>query len=258
MKKKKGSAAFRFIKGALRVFYPKTVVLGMENIPDEPCVFVGNHTQMHGPIVCELYFPVERVTWCAGELMHKKEVHEYAYRDFWSQKPKFSRPFYKILSYLITPLSVCVFNNAETIGVYHDTRILSTFRKTVEALASGKSVVIFPEHDVKYNNIIYEFQDKFIDVARFYYKKTGKIISFVPLYIAPKLKKAYLGRPVKFSPETPIDEERERICEYLMSEITSIAESLPLHTVVPYRNIPKRLYPKNISNEVRINEKTCG
>ena len=68
---------------------------------------------------------------------------------------------------------------------------------------------------------------------------------FVPLYIAPALKSAYIGKPTVFRPEAPIAEERERICAYLRDEITATAEALPEHTVVPYRNIPKRDYPKN-------------
>ena len=34
-----------------------------------------------------------------------------------------------------------------------------------------------------------------------------------------------------------------------MDEITAIAESLPEHTVVPYRNIPKKDYPTNRPKE---------
>lgn len=34
-----------------------------------------------------------------------------------------------------------------------------------------------------------------------------------------------------------------------MDEITAVAEALPEHTVVPYRNIPKKDYPSNIPNE---------
>ncbi len=89
--------------------------------------------------------------------MCQKDVPEYAFRDFWSQKPKWTHPFYKLLSYIIAPLSACVFTNARTIGVYHDTRILSTFKNTVKKLQEGKSVVIFPEHDTKHNHIIYDF-----------------------------------------------------------------------------------------------------
>ena len=106
-------------------------------------------------------------------------------------------------------------------------------------------MVVFPEHDVKNNNIIYDFQDKFIDIAKLYYRKTGKVLFFAPMYIAPKLKTMYIGTPTVFNPDFPMEEERERICKYLMDEITRIAKQAPLHTVVPYRNIPKKLYPKN-------------
>lgn len=143
---------YRFVKRLVRLFYPKTAVVGAENLPDEACVVVGNHSQMNGPIACELYFPIERYTWCAGEMMHLKEAPAYAYRDFWSRKPGYIRWFYKLLSYVIAPLSVCVFNNANCIGVYHDARIMSTFRDTVLKLREGASVVIFPEHDAPYNH----------------------------------------------------------------------------------------------------------
>lgn len=119
-------------------------------------------------------------------------------------------------------------------------------------------MVIFPEHHVKHNNILYDFQDKFIDVARFYYKKTGAELSFVPMYLAPKLKKMILGTPVCFQVAAPIAEERRRICDELMEQITQIATALPEHTVIPYPNIPKRDYPKNIPLEVYENEKTDG
>ncbi len=230
--------------------YPKTEVVGAENLPEEAAIIVGNHTKMNGPIVCELYFPKERYTWCAGEMMHLKEVPAYAFQDFWSAKPKYIRWFYKFLSYVIAPLSVCVFNNANTIGVYHDAKVISTFKETVKRLQEGAGIVIFPEHDVEYNHIICEFQDRFIDVAKLYYKKTGKELDFVPMYIAPALKKMYLGKPIRFCAANPMEEERRRICSYLMAEITNIACSLPLHTVVPYRNIPKKDYPTNIPPEV--------
>ncbi len=246
MSKKKFRSLYKFIKGTIRLCYPKIQVEGTENLPDEPCLVVGNHTQLHGPIGCELYFPGKRYIWCAGEMMHLKDVPSYAFRDFWSQKPKYTHWFYKILSYLIAPLSVCIFNNASTIGVYHDTRIISTFKNTVNRLAEGSNVVVFPEKDEKFNHIVYEFQDRFIDVAQLYYKKTGKELAFVPMYIAPKLKKMYIGKPIYYCAANPKEEERMRICDYLKAEITSIAVSLPKHTVVPYRNIPKKDYPTNI------------
>lgn len=255
MGKDKKSLAYRVILRMLRIVYPKMEIIGKENLPDEPVVIVANHTQMNGPIACELNFPENRYTWCAGEMMNLKEVPAYAYQDFWSGKPKYIRWFYRLASYAIAPLSVIVFNNANTIPVYRDARILTTLRTSLTRLMEGANVVIFPECDREYNNILYQFQEGFVDVARLYRKKTGKELTFVPMYIAPKLRQMHIGTPVSFCSENPIEQERQRICDCMMNEITRIAASLPLHTVVPYRNIPKRNYPKNIPIEVKTHEK---
>lgn len=246
---KKGSSLYKVFKWFVWLFSPKMKVEGLENLPQEPVILVGNHTQLYGPIAAELYAPGEHYTWCAGQMLHLKDVPEYAFQDFWSQKPKYTHWFYKIASYLIAPLSVFIFNNANTIGVYHDTRIISTFKSTVKALQEGANVVIFPEHDVKYNHIVYEFQDKFVDVAKLYYKRTGKEVAFVPLYIAPKIGKMYIGEPIRFCAANPMKEECRRVSCYLMDQITEMACALPEHTVVPYRNIPKKYYPTNIPKE---------
>lgn len=257
MNEKKASPFYKPIKWLVKAFYPRTQVVGAEDLPEEPALIVGNHCHMHGPIACELYMTGKHYTWCAGEMMHLKEVPAYAYQDFWSGKPKYIRWFYKLLSYIIAPLSVCVFNSANTIGVYHDARIISTFKNTVARLREGANVVVFPEHYVEHNHIIYEFQDKFIDIAKLYYKRTGKELAFVPLYIAPALKTMYLGKPISFCAANPMEDERRRICDYLMDEVTRIACALPEHTVVPYPNISSKHYPSNIPKET-VYEKTRG
>ena len=109
-------------------------VEGAENLPDEACIVVGNHSQMNGPLSGEFYFPGKRKIWCAHQMMYLKEVPAYAFQDFWSQKPRWTHWYFRLVSYLITPLSVCVFNNANTIPVYHDMRLMNTFRTTLEAL----------------------------------------------------------------------------------------------------------------------------
>ena len=122
---------------------------------------------------------------------------------------------------------------------------MSTFKQTIKMLKEDVNIVIFPEKDEKHNNIVYQFQENFIDVAKLYYKKTGIALTFVPMYIAPKLKKMYIGKGICFQGENPIEEERKRISAYLADEITDMARSLPVHTIVPYRNIPKKFYLTN-------------
>lgn len=243
--KRKDYWLFLIIRALIDFFYPKIEIVGAEELGDDPVIFVGNHSQMHGPIACELYMPKNCITWCAGQMMKTSDVPSYAFEDFWSQKPKHSHWFYKILSHLIALPSSVIFGNARAIAVHRDARFVSTLRNSIGALEQGKSLIIFPEHNVRYNNIIYDFQDRFIDVARHFYKRSKKEVSFVPMYIAPKLKKVYIGKAVRFDGTAPIEDERARIREYLMKEITDMATALPSHTVIPYRNIPKKLYPKN-------------
>ena len=245
MQEKKQSFMYKILRFFVYLFYRRPTIVGEENLPEEPCILVGNHTQMNGPIVGELYLPGHKYIWCAGQLLHWGEAPDYAFTDFWSFHPKWTHWFFHLLSYLITPLAVCLFNNAHTIPVYHDSRLLTTLKLSLQRLQEGNSILIFPEYNKKYNHVLYDFQDRFIDLAKLYYKKTGKALQFVPLYIAPYLHESHICEPIRFNPDAPIAEERERIKQYLMDSITAKAESLPEHTVVPYRNIRKRDYPSS-------------
>ena len=236
---------FRMIRRAVIWFSPKYRHYGTENLPEEACIFVGNHSQMYGPLAAEFYMPRDHYIWCVGEMMDRKEVPAYAFQDFWSLKPKRIQWFYRILSHLIAPLAELIFTNAHTIPVYHDARIMTTFRKSVSRLDEGADVVIFPESSEPNNAILTRFHEHFTDLARIYHRRAGVVISFVPMYIAPALKTIYFGSPVKYNPEAPEEEERKRICEEITNAICALAKALPPHTVLPYLNIPKTEYPTN-------------
>ena len=258
MPERRPSTLFRVVRWFVWLFSPKFRTSGEEHLPPEPCVIVGTHSQMFGPIAGEIFLARKPEIWCTSEMMERAEVADYAYRDFWSSRPKSVRWFFRLLSHAIVPLAMLIFHNARTIPVYRDARLISTFRTSIEALQSGRSILIFPECYDRHNNIVYEFQDKFVDLARFYYKKTGVALRFVPLYLAPKLSMAVYGEGVTFRPDAPIAQERRRICNALMDRITDIAVHLPEHRVVPYPNVPARMYPKNIPLEVYNNETQTG
>ena len=238
-------AAYGTIKWFVRALSPKMQVVGLENLPEDGAVIVANHAHMNGPIAAELYLGDHRYTWCASQMMTLREVPAYAYQDFWSMKPWYTHWYYRLCSYLIAPLSVLVFNSANTIPVYRDARVMVTFRQTLRLLREGAKIVIFPERAVPHNNIVYDFQDRFIDLAQMYHRLTQKELCFVPMYVAPKLKKMVLGQPVRYRADQPMEQERRRVCEELMDAVTRLGRSLPRHTVVPYAVIPKKDYPIN-------------
>lgn len=252
----RNSLFYKFIWHLVWIFYPRIRIEGMENLPEEPAIVVGNHAQAHGPIFSELYFPGNRYIWCAGQMMDPKLVPDYAYEDFWCDKPSWSKPFYRLLSHLIAHPAALIMRKADTIPVYRDSRVISTFRETVRRLEAGNHVIIFPECRKSYNQIVCLFQENYVDVAKLYYRRTGKALLFVPLYLAPRLHRAYFGTPIPFNPENSIAQERTRINSGMMEEITRIAESLPEHTVIPYPNLPKKCYKTNHATEAIIHETT--
>ena len=250
VEKKKAPWIYYVVRWLVWLFSPKFRIVGQENLPEGACVIVGNHCHAYGPIAAEIYTPGLHYTWCTGEMMERGEVADYAFRDFWSMKPKWTLWFFRLLSHAIVPLSLLVFRNACTIPVYHDSRILTTFRQTGQRLAEGARITIFPETYTPHNNIVYQFQDRFLDLARMYRKKSGRDLPFVPMYLAPKLKTVYYGKPIYFDADAPLDAERQRVCRALMDAVTDMALALPRHKVVPYPNVSARHFHYNVPLEV--------
>ena len=96
--KKLRKILYRIVKFLVWLFYPRMKVEGTENLPKEAAIYVGNHSQMNGPIAAELYSPIKRRTWCIAEMMHLKEVPGYALQDSWSEQPWWRQPFFRVLS----------------------------------------------------------------------------------------------------------------------------------------------------------------
>ncbi len=245
MSNKKIPWHYRFVKSIVKAVSPKYVSSGTENLPKEPCMVISNHCQVYGPVALQFYFERPTAVWCTYEMTELKEVPAYAYKDFWWAKPKWIKWLYKILSYIIAPLAVYVFKYADIVPVYKDIRLIKTIKGSIEKLEEGENIHIFPEKIERHNNVVNEFQDKFVDIAKMYYVKTKQKLSFVPMYLCPKLKTIVYGKPVEFNPDNKLEFERERICNYLMDEITELAKSLPEHRVIPYINMKKKDYPKN-------------
>ena len=241
-KHNRGWHFYRLIRWFVKLFYPVIKVNGKENMPQEPSIYICNHCEMNGPIASQLYFPGKSYIWCASEMMDRKQVPAYAYKDFWEEKPKWTKWFYRVLSYVIAPLSECIFTNADCIPVYHDTRIISTFRMTMNALEEGANIVVFPEYKQEYNEILCDFQDGVFDIARLYKAKTGKNVAFVPMYLSPELGSFNIGEAVYYDPNNDRNREKHRLKNEMMERITDIALSLPRHKVVPYINTSRRRY----------------
>ncbi len=237
-KEKKG-ILYKICAFFVKMFYKKVEYVGLENLPKEPCIIAGNHAQMHGPIINELYFPTPKVIWCDAPMLDKKAFPKYAYDNFFGGKPNL---FQKIFVHLLKPIIVKIFIDSDTLPVYRDIRIVKTYKGTTDFLQDGKNIVILPECPEEFNEITNKFNEYFVDVARLYFKTYQIELSFVPMYYCKSENKMLFGVPIKFDGAMSIESERTRICEHLILEITRLAKTLPTHKVIPFNAVPKKDY----------------
>lgn len=236
---------YKTIEFFAKIRYRKTKIINRELLEEKNTIIIANHTQLNGPIISQLYLPEDCYIWANGQMFTPREVPSYAMEDFFPYKRGWTRPFYKIASYLLAPLMPCMMENARAIPVYHDVRMASTLKKTIRLLTKGKNIVIFPENHEMRNNIVNMFRDQFVDVAKIYFRRTGEKIRFLPMYIAPTLDCCKIGEAIYYNPDSDIESERHRISEHLANEITRIGRSLPEHTVIPFDNISNSRYISN-------------
>lgn len=230
---------FRILKFFVKLFYKKpTVEYEVELSHDKPIVYVGNHCQIHGPLMSYLHFKEGARIWCTNEVLFWKTAPNYVYNDLLGAQnvSKNKRWIYKILSYILTPICVTVFRGADTIPVYRDARLVTTYNKSAETIKEGKDIVILPECPDALNEFINVFNPGFVDIARFMRIKTKKEIVFVPMYISPDLKRIKVGKPVEYDFSRHINEQREELLEKLQDEVTRLAKTLPPHKPVYFMN----------------------
>ena len=237
-KYKKIHPFFAVIKGCVRLFFPKTemVYTGRRPQEGERVVYVCNHTKLYAPS----FFILNK-----KEKMRVWQNCYFLYFDMcWNHMKKKVLPTLKGWKYVLYPIAflltpfIVLFSRAYSpIPVFHTPRELFdvTFKKSVETLNEGLPIVIFPERtENQVNRYLYQLNTGFPRLAETYYKETGEILSFYPVYCAQNLRKVVVGEPIAYQPNVPMAKQKNEICKYLEGEIERLGDSLPEHEPVLY------------------------
>lgn len=243
--KHKNGLLYKQLFKVARFFYGKIKLIGLDNIKS-PCIIVANHSQAYGPLMFELGFPLKNKMWCISKMLSCKTAPRYIYKDFFKYKNKKMLWVYKPLSYVMSPILVYLCKNINPIAVYKDSKILFTFKNTVQSLKNGENIIIFPETHEKFNNIVNNFESGFVKISKLYERQCQKPLLFVPTYVCPALKTIVFGDPISADKDISQKEGSRQLCNRFMQEITLLAKSLPKHKVVPYANINSKQYPDNV------------
>ena len=197
--------------------------------PDNPVVFLGNHAEIYGPIASALCFPVQVRFWVISKMMFKKkDVRAYLYENTFSKKtylPVFVR---KLLAWYLGWLSVNVMSALRAIPVYRDSpmKLRQTLRESVEALAQGENLMIFPEHpEGKYvKGGISELSPGFLMLAEAWWKKAGKKMRMMPVFANRGKRTFTFGKEIVYEPENGYAAEQERILEEAYRQLSDLSQ----------------------------------
>ena len=231
---RKKNLGIRIVELVLRPFFFHRVS-GAENVAldkDIPCVFVCNHGEILGPVVCTLFSPFPFRAWSAYEMLDKDTVIDRTMDGtFGSVKGVKRKLLHWLMKHVGAPFVTWLLRSEFCIPVYHDNprKLMQTFRETIAAMQEGDNILVFPENAAtapgnKYvEEGVSEFFTGFTMIGQMYESKTGKSPLFVPMYANKKKRVITYGVPTRYDPQTPPTEEKERLCAYLRGEILRLA-----------------------------------
>lgn len=206
---------------------------GKDNIKkdDEARVFISNHLEIYGPSVIYLHLPVRKKSyWVIDRMLDKEQVSAQMHagidkEENYKWAPKWLKNFaVKVLkNFLVYVLK----SRVRGISVSRDNQrqLIKTFQASVSVLEKKRNLCIFPEVSYQEKGIG-EIFTSFAVFGRYYYKKTGKKISYYPVYLDKANKVMNIAPPIVYDPQD--DESIDKIVEYVRSSINDFSESAPL------------------------------
>lgn len=219
----KGDALYWSLARALDVTVWGGEVEGTDNLSvDSPAVFISNHAAALGPIAAVASLPLRVYPWVVGDMLDFAKAAEYLRLDFVEPQLHVPRAFSPLLARLISVLSVRLLRAVESIPVLQGGPLHETYRLSVDYLAQGRSLLIFPEDPAGPLNELYgmrPFKKGFARLGEMLYARTGAILHFHPLAVHPARRKVKFGRPIPFNPFNDPADERRRLTHVLEATI---------------------------------------
>lgn len=225
-----------FIRAFMAVLRPcfRHKLQGVERIAQDennPIVFLCNHGEIYGPVAAMLYIPVPVRPWVISNMTtNVQEVAEYLYKYTFGPMTWLG-PLRMTVSRLLGRLSVWAMRQLEAIPVYrHKPReLMTTFRRSVEAMEAGDNLLIFPENPDATEIPGYQqggMGDMFRGfpmLAQVYYHRTGKRCRFLPMYAHKGLRTLSFGEFILYDPDADPMVERDRIVDEATRQMREMA-----------------------------------
>ena len=187
---------------------------------DEARVFVAHHYEIDGPFIMFMRFPFRFRPWVIDKMCDSKQIEEQMSIGFYNNYKWLPKWFKVFLVKIAKRLVLFVIRLARPIPVSRDNprANIKTMQTSVDVLNKKTSIVIYPELcSVKEG--VGEFMTGFEHIGKYFYQKTGKKISFYPVFVSKKKNSMFIEKPIIFNPDNDPNQEKERIVKELHDAI---------------------------------------
>jgi len=216
-------ATYRLLARLFEAFLWGGELVGEENLPERgPAVFVANHLGAMGPIAVLASLPVRVYPWVIGDMLDEEKAPAYLVKDFVEPQLHIPPPASRWLGLAISKISVGLLRSAGCIAVQQGEQLLDTYHRSVDLLLEGKNLLIFPEDPHQEFDLrvrMTPFYKGFARLGEFYYQRSGRALTFVPLAVHLETYRVRVGQKVVFNPTLNPVHERLRIKHVLEAAI---------------------------------------
>ena len=159
-------------------------------------------------------------SWLNADMMDPRLVPAYVRQDYWWEPGCFFEPLLNMtIPYLMALLLPPILGSVPGVPVYHDNRVIRTFRKSLEYVAQGEHLVIFSEQPAGHGSSETELNRGFLQVAPLICRRTGKALKFYPVHVDRAARRITVSKPVPYDPALPLKEQEEGIMQALSKSI---------------------------------------
>lgn len=216
---------FRVIKKIMRWFIKPTEFVYLGEKISEPTIVLSNHVGTSAPLAWELYGNLPFRFWGAYEMnAGLVKLYKYQTRVYYHEKKHWNLHLARLFCLIASPLTYMFYKGINLIPTFHDIRFKKTVSESIEALDSGKSVVIFPEiSDKGYLDVLEGFHQGFTVLGSILLKK-GKDMPITVAYYRKNEKRYIVDRPVMLSEIFVDGVSREEIAKQLCDRCNQLGQ----------------------------------
>lgn len=219
---------FNIVKSFFRLIKREPKIFNKNKGPLEQSILLSNHSAASGPLTLSLYLPIFFAPWGTYQMTENYiQRWKYLYHVFYQQKIGYNKFISFVLASGFALISKMLYNGIQLIPTYPDLRFKRTLDISLEHLAKGNSILIFPEDsDTGYHEKLLKYNNGFACLSEKHFKETGINLPIYPIYYHQSKSAMIIGEKVDITKLRAKGMNRTQIAAYFKDLTNELAEEL--------------------------------